>query len=73
MKNYKSKMGQVVAEYVMILTFVFAALATTNLKIDSNGNLDIGDSPTSKTIMETLSNSFTVWMKDILIIISLPS
>lgn len=70
---HSSKAGQVVVEYVMILTIVVAALATTKLKVDTFGDLDLSGKPGSKTIMESLSNSFTVWMSDMLIILSLPS
>ncbi|MCX6124818.1 MAG: hypothetical protein NTV34_08725 [Proteobacteria bacterium] len=65
--------GQVVAEYVMILTFLVAALATTKLKISATGDLDLSASAGSVTLMEKLSQSFTVWMRDILLIVSLPS
>lgn len=69
-----SKSGQVVTEYVMILTFVVAALATTKMKITAGGRLDLtGSDPESKTVMQTMSDSFTVWMQDILIIVALPS
>lgn len=68
------KSGQVVTEYVMILTFVVAALATSKMKITAAGALELtGSDPSSKTIMKTLSDSFTIWMQDILIIIALPS
>ncbi len=71
-KTYKS--GQVVTEYVMILTFVVIALATTKMKISSTGQLDLtGTDASSKTIMQTMSDSFTFWMQDIMIIIALPS
>lgn len=73
-KETHRKRGQVVAEYVMILTFVFGLLATAKIKISAGGDLDLsGRDPHSKTIMDTMSHSFTVWMQDILIIISLPS
>ena len=65
--------GQVVVEYVMILTLVVAALATTKIKVDTFGNIDVSGKPGSKTVMELLSQSFTLWMQDMLIIISLPS
>ncbi len=72
-KNKKHKAGQIITEYVMILSFVFVALATTKIKIDSTGNLDLSGKSGSKTIMDTMSDSFTTWMRDILIIISLPT
>ena len=73
-KIENSNAGQVVTEYVMILCFVMAVLATTKIKIDGTGHLDMsGQVADSKTIMEMMSESFTVWMQDILIIVSLPS
>ena len=85
-----SRSGQVVTEYVMILTIVVAALAVTKLKVDTkNGGVQYCDRDLDlmraadknsacsgteyKTIMKSLSDSFTVWMQDMLIIISLPS
>lgn len=70
----QKRSGQVVTEYVMILTFVVAALATTKMRITASGELDLaGTDPSAKTIMKTMSDSFTIWMQDILIIIALPS
>ena len=72
--SFQKRSGQVVAEYVMILTFVVAALATTKMKVSADGSLDLaGTDPSSKTIMKTMSDSFTIWMQDILIIVALPS
>ena len=71
--NRHSTSGQVVAEYVMILSFVVAVLATTKIRISATGQLEFNDSPGSVTIMQKLSSSFTIWMQDILIIVSLPS
>lgn len=73
-KLNKMKSGQVVVEYVMILTFVVVALATTKMKITATGQLDLtGQDASSKTIMQTMSDSFTFWMQDMMIIIALPS
>ena len=87
----RNRSGQVVTEYVMILTIVVAALAVTKLKINSSqggveycdkdqnllraaeNNLSACADSEYKTIMKSLSDSFTVWMQDLLIIISLPS
>lgn len=69
-----SKAGQVVVEYVMILTLVVAVLALTKIKITATGSLDLsGQATGSMTIMEKLSESFTVWVRDMFIIVSLPS
>lgn len=66
--------GQVVVEYVMILSLVVAALAVAKIRISPLGELDLsGQHADSKTIMERLSASFTVWMQDMYIIIALPS
>lgn len=73
LKKDMSRSGQVVTEYVMILTFVVAVLAVTKIKVTITGELDLSGSAGSKTIMETMSDSFTVWMQDIMIIIALPS
>jgi hypothetical protein len=67
------KSGQVVAEYVMILSFVFLVLAATKFKVDVLGQVDFENKPGSKTIMEHLTESFSIWMSDMLIIISLPT
>ena len=68
-----SRSGQVITEYVMILSLVVAALATTRIKIDGAGNIDFSGQPGSRTIMQAMSDSFTVWIRDILIVVSLPS
>ena len=72
--SFSRRSGQVVVEYVMILTLVVAALAVTKIRISPLGEVDLsGQSADSKTIMEKLSASFTVWMQDMYIIIALPS
>jgi hypothetical protein len=72
-KNAAKESGQVVTEYVLILTLVFTALVMTKLKVTTYGTVTISADPNDKTIMETLSNSFTIWMRDMMVIISLPS
>jgi hypothetical protein len=62
-KRHQTRSGQVVTEYLMILTFVVCALASAKIQIG----------PNNETIMTHLSAAFTVWTQDILIIISLPS
>lgn len=76
----KNKRGQVVAEYVMILTIVVMSLIITRVKIGPLGGYDIcqetSDTPCEveyKTIMERLSDSFTIWMQDIFVVLSLPT
>lgn len=72
-RSYK-KSGQVVTEYILILTFVVIAISTTKIKIDAVGNIDFSGTKTdSKTVLELMSRSFTVWMEDILVVIALPS
>jgi hypothetical protein len=72
-KRRQAKSGQIVAEYLMILLFVCALLATTKIRIDTLGNIVVEETPDSKTILEHLSDSFSIWFQDILIIVSLPT
>jgi uncharacterized membrane protein len=70
----KKRSGQVVTEYVMILSFVFIALVVAKLPVTESGSIDItGQSQNTKTILEVLSKSFSMWMQDIVIIMSFPS
>lgn len=79
-KMFSDRKGQVVTEYIMILTIVALALVVTKIKIGPGGTLNTCQNQESeactseyKTIMERMSDSFTIWMQDIFIIISLPS
>lgn len=63
LKSRQTRSGQVVTEYLMILTFVVSALALAKVPVGANND----------TIMAHLSKAFTVWTQDILIIISFPS
>jgi len=73
LKLGRLKCGQVTTEYILILTLVVAVLATAKIKVTPSGQLDLSGGSDSKTIMESLSQAFTVWMQDMFIILSLPS
>ncbi len=77
-RRHQARNGQVVTEYLMILTFVVLLLTAAKVKI-GGGNAVVCPETDSAcksgglTVMEHMSKSFTIWMKDIFIIISFPS
>lgn len=76
--RHQTRGGQVVTEYLMILTFVVLLLTAAKVKIGGGDAMVCPETDATcksggLTVMEHMSKSFTIWMKDIFIIISFPS